>query len=395
VDVTCTKPSLPAASDALARLYFVFYDPNGAYAAVCSATLLNDSVSSGTPYLLTANHCISTQAVASTLESKFQYRSKVCNVAANYTYFDTTPTGAKLLYTAYSTDSTLLQMNGKPASPTPMYVGWDAAPTVGSDVTNIHHPMGGQQRMSRGKVNGYSIRLLDNPYATYAADIATGNIVTTNLTYGVVQPGSSGSGLFSGTDVNPKLIGVLYAGSDATCVAVDPTKSNPQYALYGRFDVGYKAGMSDSLSPKGFVHSFYNAATGINYYTINVAEKNDLKSNSPSLSYEGTTFQAETMQKTGLSPVHRFYNTSNGSYFYTISEKERAAVASNTPRMRYDGVVWYASAKSAGTSTQAVYSAFNKKTGSQFFTTSLTARSSLIIANPQFITDGVAFYVTP
>ena len=108
VDVTC-ETTLPAASNATAHLYFLTYDSNGVTGAfTCSGTLLNDSISSGTPYMLTANHCISTQTVASNLYSKFQYRSQVCNVAANYTYFDATPFGAKLLYTAYSTDSTLL-----------------------------------------------------------------------------------------------------------------------------------------------------------------------------------------------------------------------------------------------------------------------------------------------
>ncbi|MEN9984328.1 MAG: hypothetical protein RI918_2297, partial [Pseudomonadota bacterium] len=87
VDVTC-ETTLPAASNAVARLYYIFDTPGGLAAAVCSGTLLNDSVSSGTPYILTANHCLSTQTVASTLESKFQYRSKVCNIATNYTYFD-------------------------------------------------------------------------------------------------------------------------------------------------------------------------------------------------------------------------------------------------------------------------------------------------------------------
>jgi lysyl endopeptidase len=399
VDVTCAIPSLPAASDALARLYFVFIEPDGAYAAVCSATLLNDSISSGTPYLLTANHCISTQTVASTIESKFQYRSKVCNIAANYTYFDTTPTGAKLLYTAYSSDSTLLQLNGKPASPTPMYVGWDATPAVGSDVTNIHHPMGGQQRMSKGKVSGYSIRLLDNPYATYAADITSGNIVTANLTYGVVQPGSSGSGLFSGTDVNPKLIGVLYAGSDATCSVPDPTKSNPQYALYGRFDVGYKAGMSDSLSPRAAVYRFYNTRNGTHFFSINVAEKNAVRAKLEQYYYEGPSFQAETMQKTSTLPVYRFYNARTQSHFYTISETEKTNIIAKLPQFALEGVSWYAKDVSqvvAGDGTIPLYRFYNLASGTHFYTNSLAERDSVIAKlSKLYYYEGIAYHVWP
>jgi lysyl endopeptidase len=395
VDVTCAKPSLPAASDALARLYFVFVEPTGAYAAVCSATLVNDSVSSGTPYLFTANHCISTQAVASTLESKFQYRSKVCDVAANYTYFDTTPTGAKLLYTAYNTDSTLLQMNGKPASPTPMYVGWDAAPTVGSDVTNIHHPMGGQQRMSRGKVNGYSIRLSDNPYATYASDITTGNIVTANLTYGVVQPGSSGSGLFSGTDANPKLIGVLYAGSDATCTAADPTKSNPQYALYGRFDVAYKAGMGAWLTQGTKpVFRFYNRNNDSHFYTNSITESNTIKQYLTHYRYEGTAFNASPFQTTAFKPVYRFYNTASDSHFFTISATERAYILANLKHYRDEGVAWYAQ-ETAGNGAIPLYRFYNTASDVHFFTSSETEKNAIVTNLKHFRFEGIKYYVQP
>jgi hypothetical protein len=130
------------------------------------------------------------------------------------------------------------------------------------------------------------------------------------------------------------------------------------------------------------------------YYTYSTTDISTLNSNA-AYSNRGAYFNVSSYQTAGLSPVYRFYNTSNGSYFYTISEKERAAVASNTPRMRYDGVVWYASATSAGTNTQAVYSYFNSVTGSQFFTTSSTTAGTLIAGNSQFKADGIAFYVTP
>ena len=397
VDVNCAPP-LPAASDAVAWLLF---NEGPGFAYICSGTLLNDNLNSRTPYLLTANHCISTQTSASTLHTEFKYRSLTCNNATTGEYFPTSTTGSALLYTAYDTDSSLLQLYGNPSTAV-LFAGWDATTLqpLATPTHGVHHPAGDQQRISRGNVNGYYIRNPDQTqiYSFFTSPAATSTFLVVNFTSGIVEGGSSGSGLFKGTESNPQLIGQLFGGSQGTCLIppLDSTLSNPQRTVYGRFDVAFNAGMKDWLV-QGIksVNLFNNASTGVYYYTYSTADISTLSSNA-AYSNQGAYFKVSSYQTAGLSPVHRFYNTSNGSYFYTISEKERAAVASNTPRMRYDGVVWYASATAAAVSgTVPLYSAFNKATGAQFFTTSLTARSSLITANPQFITDGIAFYVAP
>jgi len=384
VDIKCTSP-LPAATDAVAHLKFNI----GAGTFICSGTLLNDSISSATPYLLTANHCIENQTVASTLEFWFKYRALVCNDGSTGEYFPTYG-GADLLYTAYVTDSTFLRLRSAPAVAGVLFAGWDATtpPAVSTTVHTVHHPRGDQQRLSRGTVTGYSYRDAANPNFFWNSDVTNGQILKVTLTTGITEGGSSGSGLFKGADANPQLIGQLFGGNAAVC-------GSPKNNLYGRFDVAYNAGMSDWLT-QGVktVMQLYNASTDTLYYTIGVTDANNVISLNPAYSNQGSSFKASTIPAAGLSPVHRFFNTYNGTYFYTISEKERAAVATNTPRMRYDGIVWYANATPA-TGTVPLYSAFNKTTGSQYFTTSLTSRSNLITANPQFITDGIAFYVTP
>lgn len=397
VDVTCTTP-LPAASDAVA--YLIFNDTAGTY--TCSGTLLNDSISSGTPYLLTANHCISTQTVASTLRTRFQYRSITCNDSANSTYFETATSGAKLLYSAYGTDSTLVQLYGTVNSPTPLYAGWDATnpPAITTGTHSIHHPRGDQQRLSRGSVTDYWTRapinsMVDYDITFYGSNITSGTILNVTTTNGLTEKGSSGSGLFKGADTNPQVIGQLFGGPTPACTVANGTVAVQADNVYGRFDVAFNAGMSDWLA-KGIksVTQFYNAASGVHYYAYGLTDKSTFATSNPSFIDQGVSFKVSSYQAAGLSPVYRFYNTSNGTYFYTISEKERAAVASNTPRMRYDGIVWYATAAAAA-GTVPLYSAFNTTTGSQYFTTSLTARSNLITANPQFITDGIGFYVQP
>jgi lysyl endopeptidase len=386
VDVKCTTP-LPAASDAVAWLVF---NKSGGFANICSGTLLNDNLNSGTPYILTANHCISTQTFASTLFTDFKFRSLTCNNAATGEYFPTATTGAALLYTAYNTDSTLLRLNGAPSTPV-LFAGWDAttAPTTSTTgIHSIHHPRGDQQRLSRGSITGYSTRNATVPTSFIDSNITNGTILDVTLTTGLTEGGSSGSALFKGTDANPQVIGQLFGGTAPTC-GVNPNN------VYGRFDVAYNAGMSDWLT-QGVktVTQLYNVSTGVHYYTIGVTDVNNVINANAGYINQGSAFKASTVPAAGLSPVYRFFDTTNGTTFYTISEKERAAVATNTLRMRYDGIVWYANATPAA-GTVPLYSAFNKTTGSQYFTTSLAARSNLIATNPQFITDGIAFHVTP
>ena len=387
VDVTCTSPR-PAATDAVAHIRF----NEGASTYICSGTMLNDNINSTTPYLLTANHCISSQTVASTMQAWFKYRSTTCNDGTSGEYYTMANNfaGADLLYTAYGTDSTLLKLRSVPNVAGILYAGWDAttAPTVATSVHSIHHPKGDQQRLSRGTITSYSIRDATNENSFWNSNVASGTILDVTVSTGLTEGGSSGSGLFKGTDANPQVIGQLYGGSAPACGA-------PKYNVYGRFDVAYNAGMSDWLT-QGVktVSQLYNASTGVHYYTIGVTDANNVTSSNPAYSNQGGSFKASTVPAVGLSPVYRFFNTNNSTYFYTISEKERAAVASNTPRMRFDGIVWYANATSV-VGTVPLYRALNTITGAQFYTANSAARTSFIAANPQFKTDGIAYYVQP
>ena len=408
VDVKCSSP-VPGATDSVVHLRFTLAGSAGTY--ICSGTLLNDNINSATPYILSANHCINSQTVASTLTTWFKYRSTTCNDGTTGEYYATTG-GADLLYSAYATDSTLVKLRNSPAVSGVLYAGWDATtpPATSTAIHSIHHPKGDQQRLSRGTITGYSIRDTINAGSFPSSSITSGTILNVTLTTGLTEGGSSGSGLFKGTDANPIVIGQLYGGRTPGnlvidpvtgaisyppgCTAADPLVAIPPDNVYGRFDVAFNSGMKDWLvQGVRSVTQFFNSTTGMSFYTAGVTEGNAYAASNTS-AVKTSTFKVSSIQTAGLSPVYRFYNTSNGSYFYTISEKERAAVASNTPRMRYDGIVWYASATAAA-STVPVYSAFNSASGSQFFTTNSTERSNLIASNPQFKTDGIAFYVTP
>ena len=69
-DVACSSEYLPM-SPSVALMDFTKADGNG---YTCTGTLMNDRSSDGIPYFLTAAHCISTQAEASSLATYWNVR---------------------------------------------------------------------------------------------------------------------------------------------------------------------------------------------------------------------------------------------------------------------------------------------------------------------------------
>ncbi len=87
---------------------------------------LSDSDSSSfIPYFLSANHCISTQTVASTLNTYWFYRAASCNSASLSGSMKTLTSGATLLYASLATDTSFMRLNS--ALPTGANLaGWTA-----------------------------------------------------------------------------------------------------------------------------------------------------------------------------------------------------------------------------------------------------------------------------
>ncbi|MFY9550570.1 MAG: hypothetical protein WAU32_05415, partial [Thermoanaerobaculia bacterium] len=79
IDATCVTtaefPNVDGASHAVGQL--TFEDKGSFY--VCTGGLLNTDPATFTPYLLTANHCFSTQASATSLEAIWNYKRSTCN----------------------------------------------------------------------------------------------------------------------------------------------------------------------------------------------------------------------------------------------------------------------------------------------------------------------------
>ncbi|NJK96890.1 MAG: hypothetical protein HC905_20000 [Bacteroidales bacterium] len=111
---------------------------------LCSGALINNTKNDGTPYFLTANHCIDDSASAKTLVAYFNYEKKSCNGSSNE---DKTLTGSNLVTTGSNSDFTLLKLNNTPpVSYQPFYAGWDISAYRDNLNASIHHPEGLEKR---------------------------------------------------------------------------------------------------------------------------------------------------------------------------------------------------------------------------------------------------------
>ena len=141
IDASCVSTgTLPAITDlrkAVAHVEFVV----GGDTYVCTGGLLNDTDGATTLlYFLTANHCISTQSVASSLEAFWDFKTTSCDGAAPD--IDAVPRshGSTLLASSAQSDFTLLRLASAPAGR--VLLGWSSSgvPT-GTKLSRISHPV--------------------------------------------------------------------------------------------------------------------------------------------------------------------------------------------------------------------------------------------------------------
>jgi hypothetical protein len=139
VDLSCAPagqlPGLTSFRHAIATINFM--EQGGSF--LCSAGLLNTTSNSGKPYLLTANHCISDQGGASSIEADWDYYTSSCN--GNPPDISTVPKsfGSTLLATGSadtSSDFTLLLLHGLPSGR--LFLGWNANASATVDGTLLY-----------------------------------------------------------------------------------------------------------------------------------------------------------------------------------------------------------------------------------------------------------------
>jgi hypothetical protein len=193
---------------------------------VCSGALVNNTQNDGTPYFLTANHCLGGNV--GNWVFYFNHESTNCNGSTGPT--NQSISGAEVVASSSSSDFALLLLDDTPpASFNAQYAGWDAtdAETV-ENACCIHHPSGDVKKISFEE---------DAPYHDFQSGAQVWWV--DNWELAVTEGGSSGSPLF---DQNHRIIGQLYGGASAC----NGSNGNGLFDYYGRFGVAWDTGSSAS-----------------------------------------------------------------------------------------------------------------------------------------------------
>jgi lysyl endopeptidase len=171
----------------------------------CTGTLLNNTRKDGINYVITAEHCISSEASANGAVFYFDYESPWCegpdgSIAKSVS-------GATLRATGNNLDFSLLELlEPVPFTYKPYYAGWDISGYAPASGYSIHHPFGDVKKISREE----HPLLVTNFGQGY--DVNTHWLVR-HWESGTTEAGSSGAAFL---DSYNRLIGTLTGGM-ATC----------------------------------------------------------------------------------------------------------------------------------------------------------------------------------
>jgi hypothetical protein len=276
IDATCVTSSTLDVIDlyrrAVAQLQYV----KDGSSFVCSGGLLNNSDdSSFVPYLLTANHCFSTQTSATSLEAYWDYKTATC--AGAFPSISSSPrsNGSTLLATSPTSDFTFVRMNSVPSGRA--LLGWDTgALTAGTTLYRISHPF--PDDYTRPAPQAYSTSIVtttsstctgaSRPYFIYSTMddggfyggssgspvILSGGYAVGQL-YGACGPDPSAGCNASNRTVDgafaqtyPLVSGYLGAGNSETCTANTTTACmlNKRFRVKMRYRLGFDTNPPDT-----------------------------------------------------------------------------------------------------------------------------------------------------
>lgn len=189
--------------DAVAHMLF---RSGGSY-YICSGGLVNNTANDQRDLFLTANHCISSERSADSLETFFDFRATSCQDTgvcdATYTQMRSdfpTTLGADLLAADSAGDFSLMELNQKPGGAR-HYLGFTSTPVASVDNTQLYrisHPSGAPQAFSAQRVDADSFTCTTLP---------RGRFIYSQDTQGATEGGSSGSPVVNASGL---VVGQLY-----------------------------------------------------------------------------------------------------------------------------------------------------------------------------------------
>lgn len=192
----------------------------------CTGVLVNNTNEDGTPYLLTATHCLNKNYSSSFLANRkydlmagsivafFNFDSPVCDPWDQETNTDImgplqmTMASADSVLISETHDISLLKLKETPpAEYQPYYLGWNAEASPSGDFHGIHHPSGGIKKVAVEE-DRLGTGSFDSPNPNYPFEPSSFWVVKA-WDVAATEGGSSGSPLLDG---QKRVIGTLTGG---------------------------------------------------------------------------------------------------------------------------------------------------------------------------------------
>ena len=257
----------------------------------CTGSLINNTSNDGTPYFLTADHCLGGNVGNWAFRFNWRSPNPVCATGTSSPNgsFNQTVSGATLRANNSNSDVALLEIT----APVPdtwdlVWAGWDKTSTPANYTVGIHHPAGDIMKVCR-----------DNDSPTPSFQFGAQVWFVNEWETGVTEPGSSGSPLFN---QDGRIIGQLYGGG----AACSGTVNNGQPDWYGRFDVSWDNGSSPSTRLKEWLDPNNTGQTTLDQYPPAQVFNNDAKITVTGAPSEicASDFQPEIrIENNGIDPI--------------------------------------------------------------------------------------------
>ncbi len=226
VNAACVnEPAVADAKLAIAHYQFV----KGAFIYFCSGGLVNSLAAPGTAYFLTANHCISRDRDAASMEAFFQFWTDCQNPECPEYNQITTPNtlGASIVATNKTGDYTLLLL-AQSAPPGSEFLGWYAEPvafTDGYELHRISHPGGAPQ--------AYSNHTVTELPPAICSSWPQGSWIYSHDVLGATEGGSSGSPVVNADgQIVGQLSGACGTNVNDTCDNINNSTVDGAFASY-------------------------------------------------------------------------------------------------------------------------------------------------------------------
>lgn len=385
IDVACVQPSsaLQRASQSVGKLLF---DDRQGFSYLCTGTLLNDTVTSFTPYVFSAAHCLTEAYEAETTDVFWFFQAQSCGSRQTPPYVQQTG-GAALLARSDDWDWALVRLRGAPPAGA-FFAAWRAEPIpTGAIATSLHHPRGDLMKFAQGTMRGLK----------FFSDGTTFHEM--QWSDGTTEQGSSGSGLitFLAAGNYYEVRGGLFGG-EASC----SNRNGPDW--YSRMDTMLPV-VRQYLTPNAPVTGsqtvaveFYNRALDHYFLSTDPNEINGLDTGVfRGWERTGQRFLAYSSPVAGANPVCRFYMRPEfgDSHFYSADPAECERVRQLYARewIYESPAVFYIALPNAVTGAcpsgmQSVWRFFNKRTINHRYTVEVAQRDAMRARPSEWVPEG-------